>query len=325
MMLRLAMLLLIVHSAALPAAAADDTVRKVTLTTWKSVFGRIEARDRIPARARLGGTLTEIGVEAGTAVKAGQTIAVVTDEKLDLELQAVDAELRALGSQLENAQAELARGESLLERGVTTAQRLDALRTEVRVIQGKLDATRAQREVLVQREAEGKVIAPIDGTVLEVPVTSGSVVLGGDVIARIGGGGFFLRLAIPERHAVALEQGSEIRVTAGGAERAGTLAKLYPLIENGRVIADVEVEGLPTAFVDARVPVRLPVGRTEALVVPETAVASRMGLDFVTVAGQDGDPRERAVVLGQRHEVDGVAVVEILSGLAEGEVLVRHE
>ncbi|MFC4669568.1 efflux RND transporter periplasmic adaptor subunit [Seohaeicola nanhaiensis] len=322
-MLRLAAIALSVLVCATPVLAEEaGTVQRVTLTSWKSVFGRIEARERIPARARLGGTLTQITVAEGSKVEAGQTIGVVTDEKLDLQLGAIDAQLRALGSQLENAKTELQRGESLLERGVTTAQRLDQLRTEVRVLEGQIDATQADRDVLVQREAEGTVIAPIAGTVLDVPVTSGSVVLGGDVVAQIGGGGFFLRLAIPERHAATLTEGAEIRV---GEDRKGRLAKIYPLIENGRVIADVEVEGLPTDFVDARVPVRLPVGTTEALVVPEGAVQSRMGLDFVTVAAADGTPRERAVVLGQRHELDGAQVVEVLSGLTEGDRLVRHE
>ena len=44
-------------------------------------------------------------------------------------------------------------------------------------------------------------MAPGDGRVLTVPVTRGAVVLAGEPIATIGGGGFFLRLAIPERHA----------------------------------------------------------------------------------------------------------------------------
>lgn len=309
-----------------PAPAADEaSVRLTTVTLWKSVFGRIEARERIPARSRLGGTLTALDVVEGSRIEAGQVIGMVTDEKLDLQLGSIDAQLRALQSQLDNAKAELDRGESLLERGVTTAQRLDALRTEVRVIEGRIDSAVAEREVLVQREEEGAVLAPIAGTVLDVPVTSGSVVLPGDVIAEIGGGGFFLRLAIPERHAVALAEGDEIRVVDGEGERTGTLARLYPQIENGRVIADVEVAGLPTDFIDARVPVRLPVGQTEALVVPEAAVTTRMGLDFVAVAGPDGTPRQRAVVVGPRHEIDGAPMVEILSGLVAGETLVARD
>ena len=48
-----------------------------------------------------------------------------------------------------------------------------------------------------------------DGRVLEVPLTRGAVVLAGELVAIIGGGGFFLRLAIPERHAFSLREGAE--------------------------------------------------------------------------------------------------------------------
>ncbi|SDK48106.1 efflux RND transporter periplasmic adaptor subunit [Aliiruegeria lutimaris] len=307
-------------------AEGAQQVRSVELTEWKAVFGRIEARDRVPARSRLGGTLLEVGVAEGSKVEEGQQIATVQDEKLALQLGAIDATLDSLRSQLENAMAELKRGESLLERGVTTAQRLDQLRTQVDVIQGQIGSTEAEKNVLLQREAEGAVLAPISGTVLNVPVTEGSVVLSGEQIAEIGGGGFFLRLAVPERHAGFLEEGAKIRIGGEGAETTGTLAKLYPLIENGRVIADVEVEGIATDFVDARVLVRLPVGKQAALVVPAEAVATRMGLDFVTIAGADGAAVQRAVVIGAAQELDGVPVVEILSGVTEGEELVMgHE
>lgn len=313
----------------LPLAAqaqSEMQARQMEIPEWKSVFGRIETRDSIPARSRLGGTLVELGVIEGTRVQEGDLIATVRDEKLVLQLGAVDAQLRALQAQLENAQAELKRGESLLQRGVTTAQNLDALRTQVNVITGQIDAANANREVLLQQESEGAVLAPLSGTVLNVPVTVGTVVMPGETIATIGGGGFFLRLAVPERHAGFLEEGAEIRIGSGDLTQTGTLAKIYPQIENGRVIADVEVEGLSQDFVDARVPVRLPVGVSEAVVVPPEAVTSRMGLDFVTVTGPDGTPVQRTVVLGETLELDGVQAIEILSGLSGGETLVAsHE
>lgn len=306
-------------------AEQTATARTLEVTEWKAVFGRIEARDRVPARSRLGGTIVAVTVAEGSQVEKGQQIASVTDEKLTLQLRAIDATLASLTSQLETAQAELKRGENLLERGVTTAQQLDQLRTQVDVIEGQIGTARAERDVLKQREAEGAVLAPIGGTVLRVPVTEGSVVLPGEVIAEIGGGGFFLRLAVPERHAGFLVEGAEIRVGGAGAETTGTLAKIYPLIENGRVIADVEFAGMATDFVDARVLVRLPVGKSAALMVPDWAVSTRMGLDFVTVDAA-GTPVQRAVVLGSAHVVDGQQMIEILSGLTEGETLVAgHE
>ncbi len=93
----------------------------------------------------------------------------------------------------------------------------------------------------------------------------------------------------------------------------------------GHVIADVEVPDLPESFIDARVLVRLPVDTRSALMVPETAVITRTGLDFVEVASPSG-PVLRTVVLGQRQTLDGAEMIEILSGLMVGDrVVTAHE
>jgi RND family efflux transporter MFP subunit len=313
---------LVLAAALPPPAAAEErlTLAPREVTDWKAVYGRIEARSRIPARARIGGTLVSLGVSEGDLIEAGAEIALVVDEKLDFQMNAIDAQLRALASQLANAETELARGEELLQRGVTTAQRLDGLRTEAEVLRNRIAATEADRRVIEQQAAEGRVLAPIAGRILTVPATTGAVVLPGEAIATIGGGGFFLRLAVPERHANLLSEDAPITIEAPDGALEGRLARLYPQIENGRVIADVEVAALDDAFVDARLPVRLPIGTREALLVPEAAVTRRFGLDFVAVEGAAGG--DRTVVLGQRHEIDGTAMVEVLTGLAAGETVI---
>ena len=257
----------------LPQAAQSETftLEPAAITDWKAVYARIEARDSIPARARLGGTLVELGVTEGDLVEAGQPLARIVDEKLDFQMNALDAQLQALESQLANAQSELTRGEELLQRGVTTAQRLDSLRTQVEVYNNQIDATKAERRVLEQQVAEGTVLAPLSGRALDVPVAAGAVVSAGETIATIGGGGFFLRLAVPERHAGTFKEGDTIQIETDGTSE-GRIARVYPQIENGRVIADVELQGIDDAFVDARVLVRLPIGEHTALLVPADAV-----------------------------------------------------
>ncbi|WP_288943109.1 efflux RND transporter periplasmic adaptor subunit [uncultured Roseovarius sp.] len=304
-----------------PVFAAEITVEPVTVTDWKAVYGRIETRDRVPARARLGGTLTILTVAEGDRVDSGAQLARVVDEKLDFQLRAVDARLQAAESRLENARTELTRGEELLQRGVTTAQRLDALRTQVSVITNEIAAARAERHVIEQQVAEGDVFAPLGGVVLDVPVTEGAVVTPGQTIATMGGGGVFLRLAVPERHAGAMEEGDDIQIEGPDGARTGTLAKVYPLIENGRVIADVEVGGLSERYVDARVLVRLPVGEHQAILIPRDAVITRSGLDFVRVT-EGGEVILRSVVVGPAHDRDGTAMVHILTGLQPGDVVV---
>lgn len=301
-----------------PAALAGSIVVEPTVVPeWKAVYGRVEARDTIPARARIGGTLVELVVTEGDQVSAGQRIAVVRDDKIAFQVSALDSQLKALAAQLANAESELARGQALVEKGVATTQRLDALRTQVDVYRNQIAAAEAQRQVVVQQGSEGEVLAPADGRILTVPVTRGAVLMPGEPIATIGSGGFFLRLAIPERHAAMLSEGAALDVETGTATAEGRLAKVYPQIENGRVVADVEVGDLPTAFVDARLLVRVPIGERTALLIPAAAVTSRSGLDLVSVRAGDRTA-ERTVVLGARLGDR----VEVLTGLAAGDEVI---
>jgi RND family efflux transporter MFP subunit len=303
------------------AQAANLTLQRVVVPEWKAVYGQVEARDSVLARARIGGTIIDLRVTEGDTVRTGDVVAVVKDDKLDFQIKAIDAQLLGLKASLKNAQAEFDRAERLIKSGAATAQRLDQLRTEADVVRNQIAATEAQRSVVVQQQSEGQVLAPSDGRVLRVPVTNAAVVMPGEAVADIGGGGFFLRLAIPERHAVSLKQGSEIRIATAGRSLSGILAKIYPQIENGRVIADVEVSALDTDFVNARVLVELPIGSRQALVVPRSALTTRSGIDFVTVS-ENGQPVERAVVAGDVIDITGTDGIEILTGLQPGDIVV---
>ena len=318
-MLPLRALLLTTPLLALPALA--EPLAPQPVTEWKAVYGTIEARDRIPARARLGGTLVELSVAEGDLVEAGQELARIVDDKLDFQRAALAAQREALSAQLANAEADLARGEELLRNGVTTTQRVDALRTQVDVLKGQVAALDAQSQVIDQQAREGAVVAPVSGRVLDVPVAKGAVAMPGEVVAVIGGGGTYLRIAVPERHATALQAGDTIRLSDAGGGREGTLARVYPLIEGGRVIADVEIDGLPDTHIGARTLVRLPVGEREALLVPASAIVTRAGLDFVGIRTAEGTAL-RSIITGETHEIDGANMVEVISGLVAGDDVV---
>lgn len=312
-------LLCAIFAAVLPgtASAGSLVLEPVSVLEWKSVYGQVEARNSIPARARIGGTLVSLKVTEGDYVTAGQVMGTLRDDKIAFQVTALDAQLAALAAQLENAESELARGQTLVDKGVTTTQRLDQLSTQVDVVRSQIAAAEAERQVILQQQSEGDIIAPSDGTVLDVPVTQGAVVMPGEAIATIAAGDIYLRLAIPERHALTLKQDATLQIETGTTTTTGRLDKIYPKIESGRVTADVAVEALPTAFFGARLLVRLPVGERQALMVPASAVATRFGTDFIQVKTAEGIS-ERVVVLG---ETDGDAV-EVLTGLAAGDEVV---
>ncbi len=307
----------------LALAEAGYKVAPTTVTDWKTVYGQIEAKDSIPARARLGGTLVELVVTEGELVTAGQPLGRVVDEKIAFQINAIDAQIAALESQLANARSELERGEELKARGVITTQQLDGLRTQAEVVTQQLEAQKASRKVTEQQATEGLVLAPITGRVLEVPVAKGAVVMAGEPLATVGGGGFFLRLSVPERYAATLREGDKIGIETGTGTAEGTLAKVYPQIAGGRVNADVEVPDLSSEFVGARVLVRLPLASRSALLVPAGLVHTHSGLDFVMLRGEGGQ-YERVIVPGPKVVVDGVEMIEVLSGLTGGEEVVAH-
>lgn len=314
----------------LPAMAGEFVVRPTTITEMKAVFGQVESRTVVPARARIGGTIREIRVSEGSEVEEGDLIAVVVDDKIALELRAAEAQSKALASQLENAQTEVGRAERLVAQGVTTQSSLDAARTQLDVVTNQVAAAEANKAVVEQRAREGEALAPASGRVLTVPVTPGSVIMPGEEIARIATGPYYLRLSLPERHAAEIVEGDTVLVgergVAGAAgapatARSGKVAKVYPEIADGRVIADVEVADVGSYFVNERTLVSIPVGKRTVLAVPRAAVKTLHGVDYVRLAA-NGSEMDVAVILGESFNASDGRLVEVLSGLADGDRVV---
>jgi RND family efflux transporter MFP subunit len=311
--------------------AAEFMVKPETIEETKAVFGQVKTRNVVPARARIGGTLQEVTVSEGSEVTAGQVLARVVDDKIALQRSAALAQSKALRSQLANAETELERATQLLARGAAPQSRVDQLRTQGDVLTSQLAAAEAGRAVVEQQAREGEILAPASGRILTLPVMAGSVILAGEEIARVATGGYFLRLSLPERHAAEIVEGDTVIVgeralsPAGNGHpatvRAGRLAKIYPEIVGGRVVADVEVEGLGDYFVGERTLVWIPVGRRSALLIPRAAVTVRHGIDYVRVVGERGTT-EVAVILGESFAGEGGERIEILGGLHDGDRLV---
>jgi RND family efflux transporter MFP subunit len=311
----------------IPSWAAEYTVHSLEKTDLKAVFGRVESRDIVQARARLGGTIVSLDAVAGNSVKAGDVIATVVDDKLALQLSAFDARLKELDAQLQNALSDLNRGKSLLASGTMPKANVDALQTKVDVLNSQVTALQADRSVVVQQGTEGMVLAPASGRILTVPVTKGLVVMPGEAIARIAAGGYFLRVSLPERHAAHIKEGDEVLVGSRGLEggqssfqsaRKGKLIKVYPEIQDGLVLADVDVDGLGDFFVGERTLVWIPVDKRNVISVPPTAITTRYGIDYVQVAGPSG-PLDVAVITGDTFATPEGDRLEVLSGLVDGD------
>ena len=281
----------------------------------------------VPARARIGGTVVELAVREGDAVKQGQMIAVVSDPKLLLQIQSLDAQIQGAQSRLAQSQLDLSRAQTLAHTGAGSQATFDAAATAARVAQSSLNSLQSQRDVAREQLAEAAVLAPSDGRVLNVPVINGSVVMPGDAVASVAERDYQLRLSVPERHAHLVHTGDTVRIDGEEfgqtAPSFGKISLIYPQIQDGRVHVDATAAGMGDYFVGERIRVWVSAGSRSSFVIPQGFVITRFGVDYVHLrAAQDrviDIPIQRGQAVPRPEMSDGL---EILSGLSDGDVLV---
>jgi RND family efflux transporter MFP subunit len=310
-------------------AAAPWQVTEHEIDDLKAVFATVRSKDRIEARVRTPGTVVTLKVAEGAHVEAGQVLALIADPKIALGIKALDARIVGIESRLTNATVELERAEQLRTRGVTPQARVDQLKTTFDVATNELKAARADRLVADQQVSEGEVLAPAAGRILKVPVTEGSVVMGGESIATIAANQYVLRLELPERHARFMKVGDAVRIGARGlganeqAMSEGRITMVYPELQGGRVLADAEIAGLGDYFVGERARVWISAGKRRTIVIPADFVFKRFGLDYVRLS-RGNVTADVVVQLGEGASLpDKASGIEILAGLRAGDAIVR--
>ncbi len=286
-----------------------------TVADMKPVAGEITTRDMGEAVARTGGTLIRLNVREGDMVRAGQVLAVIQDARIGLETASYAALVRAAEAEAERAEADLVRTRGLFNKGVYAQARLDQVEAAARAARGNLDAARAQRAASAEMGAQGAVLSPSSGRVLKADVPMGSVVMPGQSIATVTAGPLVIRVQLPEGQAGALRPGSVVQMTPDGPTGPvveARVTQVYPAVEAGQVVADIDASGLSAALIGRRIGVRLPVGERQAIVIPRRFVSTRFGLDYVRLARGGETPAQTA----PGPEAD---TVEILSGLVAGD------
>lgn len=270
------------------------------------------------ARARLGldpdGDDDRVDPESTPAMRQAQ--ATLTEARLALDrAQTLERQSLMPGANVENARAAFEVAES----------RLASARNDVRDQVVALAQRRVEAELARRRIALSELRAPFDGAIAARHRSPPEYVPAGDpVVTLLRTDPLRLRLRIPERDAGRITTGQSVRFTAEGVdgEHTGSVTRLSPRIEPETRTLLVEVtvanrEGRlrPGLFARAAVEVGAPRPR---ITIPSDALVAFAGVEKVFVA-EDGVARERPVVSGRRLE----GSVEILEGLASGELVVR--
>lgn len=305
------------------------TVEQQLAPDYRIVSGVFTNRDIGDARARIGGRLSRVAVREGDTVKAGQVVAVISDERIALEARAGEAAVVAAQSAAEQARKDLDRAERLFASGAVSTAAIEQARSQARSADAGLKAARAQAGAAVALNDQGQVTAPAAGKVTRIPSPQGSVVMPGEVVVAISTGAPVLRIELPESEAERIVQGESVRFfTEGDPDtlRDATVRQVYPAVTRGRVMADLDAPGIEDSLVGARVKVMAPAGEREAIIIPASYVLTRYGADYARLVRPGGAVVEAPIQKGSRAPTEAMPDgVEILSGLRPGDQILPAE
>lgn len=182
---------------------------------------------------------------------------------------------------------------------------------------------RAELNIARKQLSDATTTAPFDGIVHQRLANLGEYVQAGTPLLIIAGvDPLRLRLEVPERESMLVRPGQRVRVTVSGSTNRfpAEITRVSPILReaNRMLLVEADMRATPPLrpglFAQAEIVVN---ENDPALCVPLEAVTSFVGLDKVFVV-KNGKALEKNVTLGRRRG----KVVEILSGVAEGEVVV---
>jgi membrane fusion protein, multidrug efflux system len=155
------------------------------------VVDRIEATGQLLAQAeatvaaQVAGQITQVHVEEGDAVAAGDVLLEIDPERRELELANTRAGLTEAQAQVGERERELARVRQLHARGAASAQKLDETETALRLARSRSDAAEAQLRLTERSLRDSTVRAPFSGLVARRRVSEGEFVAAGTPLVHL--------------------------------------------------------------------------------------------------------------------------------------------
>ncbi|MEW6122362.1 MAG: efflux RND transporter periplasmic adaptor subunit [Pseudomonadota bacterium] len=151
----------------------------------KTFVGVIRARREIDLSFRVGGKVAQRLVEVGDRVKAGDVIARLDPQDLELQLESAEAEFAAATANLNQTSAEDARTRTLTQRGFASNADLDRKSVAKEEAVGRLERAKRSLNLARNQHDYANLVADADGVVISTAAEPGQVLASGQTVVRI--------------------------------------------------------------------------------------------------------------------------------------------
>jgi RND family efflux transporter MFP subunit len=304
-----------------PVTVAQPAKR--TVTDWDEFTGRFEAVEEVQVRARVGGFVTSVEFRDGAMVHAGDLLYAIDPRPFEAIAEQADGQLADARAKVELAKRELDRGLALVQTSAVSEQVVDQRRQALQaahaaeiVAEGALKAAQLNVEFT-------HVIAPITGRVSRHLVSVGNLVQGSEgsstlLTSIVSMDPIYIYFDVDEatylknnrlwfegKRPSSRDTANPVEVTLTGESKPSHEGKMDFLdnrldvstgtLRSRAVIPNKDLSILPGQFGRVRLIGSAPY---EALLLPDTAIATDQSRKIVFVVKDDDTVEAKAVVLG---------------------------
>ena len=300
------------------------TVKRARIVSGPLISGELRAANEATVRAELGGSVLQVAVEAGQAVRRGTLLGRIETATLDDTRRSAQSALKSAESQLDVARREAERTTQLVAAGALAARDAELARANVTAAEAQVADARARLQTAQKQLGDAILRSPINGVVATRTASVGDVVTPGTVLFTIiEPSSMRLEASVPSDALAALRVGAPVQFTVRGYETPfeGRISRISPQADpatrqvpifvsvdnaGGRLVSGLFAEG------------RVVSEAAEGLVVPLNAVNTTDNAPWVLrVAG--GKTEKVPVTLGLRDS--RTERVQLLSGVTAGDTL----
>ena len=274
--------------------------------------------------------LTEVRVNVGDVVKAGQVLAVFSADTVNADLAQAQAALQEAEANAADAVANAARARTLQNSGALSAQQISQYNTAEQTANARIASAKAALASQQLRLKYTKVVAPDSGVISARTATVGAVSAPGTELFRMIRQGrleWRAEVVAQDLHNIKPGTGAVVKA-ANGSELTGKVRMIAPTVDMQTRSALVYVD-LPTNIgggKDAAFKAgmfasgQFELGTSQAMTVPQQAIVVRDGFSFVFRLNADQHVSQIKVTPGRRLGDR----IEVLGGLtANTQIVVR--
>lgn len=305
------------------------TVRAGELQKVLALSGAMRAYSQAVVKAKLGGEVREVLVREGEAVQAGQILVKMDTADYESRLAQAQGALSAAQGQLEIARQARDNNKSLLDKNFISKSAYDNTQNQYAIATANVDSAKGALAVAHKALQDTVIRAPIAGLISSRTVQPGEKVSSDNRLLDVVDLHILeMEAPVPTQDIGGIRIGQNVRVQVDGvaAGVTGRVSRINPATIAGSrsIMVYIQIanpDSLLRAGMFGQVQLVLE-KKTEVLTIPRTAVQYEAGQPFVYLI-QDQILQQKTVSLGIEGESDGVPVVELLSGLARGDSVIK--